>query len=75
MVLALNSEIILPENAPVRPTNAQLEEPDYRQRYEAHSSKGLRQRTEIVIAQKKDVPRNFSFRDTPLLFAGIGLFA
>ena len=40
MVLALNNEIILPENAPVRLTSAQLEELDYRQLYRAYSPKG-----------------------------------
>lgn len=40
LVLILNIEILLPEDAPVRVTSAQLEEPDYRKLYEAHSSKG-----------------------------------
>ena len=40
LVLILNSEIILPEDAPVRVTSAQLEELDYRKLYEAYSSKG-----------------------------------
>ena len=40
VVLALNSEIALPEDAPVRLTSAQLEELDYRKLYEAYSSKG-----------------------------------
>ena len=40
LVLALNSEIMLPENAPVRRTSAQLEELDYRKLYEAYSPKG-----------------------------------
>ena len=40
LVLALNSEILLPENAPVRRTSAQLEELDYRKLYEAYSPKG-----------------------------------
>ena len=40
MVLALNHEKILPENAPVRLTSAQLEELDYRNLYRAYSSRG-----------------------------------
>ena len=40
MVLALDYEKILPENAPVRLTSAQLEELDYRQLYRAYSPKG-----------------------------------
>ena len=40
LVLGINSEIMLPENAPVRRTSAQLEELDYRKLYEAYSPKG-----------------------------------
>ena len=40
LVLILNSEIILPEDAPVRVSSAQLEELDYRKLYEAYSFKG-----------------------------------
>ena len=40
LVLVLNSEILLPEDAPVRVTSAQLEELDYRKLYEAYSTKG-----------------------------------
>ena len=40
MVLALNHEKILPENAPVRLTSVQLEELDYRNLYRAYSSRG-----------------------------------
>ena len=40
LVLILNSEILLPEDAPVRVTSAQLEELDYRKLYEAYSSRG-----------------------------------
>ena len=40
MVLALDNEIIIPENAPVRLTSAQLEELDYRKLYRAYSPKG-----------------------------------
>ena len=37
VVFTLNSEIMLPEDAPVRLTNAQLEELDYRKLYAAYS--------------------------------------
>lgn len=40
LVFALNSQKILPENAPVRLASAQLEELDYRKLYEAYSSRG-----------------------------------
>ena len=40
LVLALNSEMMLPENAPVRLTSAQLEELDYRKLYSGYSSTG-----------------------------------
>ena len=40
LVFALNNEILLPENAPVRLTSAQLEELDYRKLYRAYSAKG-----------------------------------
>ena len=40
LVIALNVEKMIPENAPVRLTDAQLEELDYRRLYKAYSSKG-----------------------------------
>lgn len=40
LVLALNSEIMLPENAPVRLTNALLEELNYEKLYRAYSPYG-----------------------------------
>ena len=45
LVLALNNEILLPENAPVRLTSAQLEELDYRELYRAYSPKGGNRRS------------------------------
>ena len=36
VVFTLNSEILIPEGAPVRLTNAQLVELDYRKLYEAY---------------------------------------
>ena len=46
LVLALNSEILLPENAPVRLTSAQLEELDYRELYRAYSPKGRKSKVD-----------------------------
>ena len=40
LVFALNTELLLPENAPVRLASAQLEELEYRKLYEAYSPKG-----------------------------------
>ena len=49
LVLSLNSEIILPENAPVRRTNAQLEELDWKSMKESALTKS--ERTEIYYAR------------------------
>ena len=46
LVLALNNEILLPENAPVRLTSAQLEELDYRKLYSAYSAKGRKSKVD-----------------------------
>ena len=40
LVISLNTEILLPKNAPVRLASAQLEELEYRKLYEAYSPKG-----------------------------------
>lgn len=40
LVISLNTEILLPSNAPVRLASAQLEELEYRKLYEAYSPKG-----------------------------------
>ena len=40
LVLALNSEMMIPEDAPIRLLNAQLEELEYGKLYEAYSTKG-----------------------------------
>ena len=45
LVFLLNSEILLPENAPVRLTSAQLEELDYRELYRAYS--GMIRKTQV----------------------------
>ena len=52
LVLILNSEILLPEDAPVRVTSAQLEELDYRKLYEAYSSRGRKSVTDPRVMFK-----------------------
>ncbi len=52
LVLILNSEFSLPEDAPVRVTGAQLEELDYRKLYEAYSSKGRKSATDPRVMFK-----------------------
>ena len=55
IIFALNSGILVPEDAPVRLTSAQLEELDYRKLYEAYAPKGRKPVTDprvlfIVLA-------------------------
>ena len=52
LVLALNSEILLPENAPVRLTSAQLEGLDYRELYRAYSPKGRKSKVDPRVLFK-----------------------
>ena len=52
LVFTLNSEIMLPEEAPVRLTNAQLEELDYRKLYAAYSSRGRKSVTDPRVLFK-----------------------
>ena len=52
LVLILNSEILLPEDAPVRVTSAQLEELDYRKLYKAYSSRGRKSVTDPRVLFK-----------------------
>ena len=52
LVLALNSEIMIPENAPVRLLSAQLEELDYRKLYKAYSSRGRKSVTDPRVLFK-----------------------
>ena len=52
LVLVLNSEILLPEDAPVRVTSAQLEELDYRKLYKAYSSRGRKSVTDPRVLFK-----------------------
>ena len=63
MVLALYNEMMIPEDAPVRLTSAQLEEPDYREPYRAYSSKGWKSAADGSI-----VLRILSRRLIPTLF-------
>ena len=63
LVFTLNSEIMLPEDAPVRLTNAQLEELDYRKLYAAYSSRGQKSVTDPRVLFKMLAPgRNDHFR-------------
>ena len=52
LVFALNSEIMLPENAPVRLTSAQLEELDYEKLYRAYSPRGRKSKVDPRVMFK-----------------------
>ena len=52
LVLSLNNEILLPENAPVRLTSAQLEELDYSNLYRAYSAKGRKSKVDPRVLFK-----------------------
>ena len=52
LVFAVNSEILLPENAPVRLTSAQLEGLDYRELYRAYSPKGRKSKVDPRVLFK-----------------------
>ena len=52
LVLALDAEMMIPENAPVRLLNAQLEELEYGKLYEAYSSKGRKSAAEPRVLFK-----------------------
>ena len=52
LVIALNNEILLPENAPVRLTSARLEELDYRELYRAYSPKGRKSKVDPRVLFK-----------------------
>ena len=52
LVFAINSEILLPENAPVRLTSAQLEELDYTKLYRAYSVKGRKSKVDPRVLFK-----------------------
>ena len=52
LILAINNEILLPENAPVRLTSAQLEELDYTKLYRAYSAKGRKSKVDPRVLFK-----------------------
>jgi len=52
LVFAINSEILLPENAPVRLTSAQLEELDYEKLYRAYSPRGRKSKVDPRVMFK-----------------------
>ena len=52
LVLAIDNEILLPENAPVRLTSAQLEGLDYRNLYRAYSVKGRKSKVDPRVLFK-----------------------
>lgn len=52
LVLALNSEIIIPDNAPVRLSSAQLEELDYSELYRAYSPVGRKSAADARVMFK-----------------------
>ena len=52
LVISLNSEIILPENAPVRLTSAQLEELNYEKLYGAYSPRGRKSKVDPRVMFK-----------------------
>lgn len=52
LILAIDNEILLPENAPVRLTSAQLEELDYRKLYRAYSAKGRKSKVDPRVLFK-----------------------
>ena len=52
LVLAINSEFLLPENAPVRLTSAQLEELDYTKLYRAYSPRGRKSKVDPRVLFK-----------------------
>ena len=49
LVIPLNTELRLDENAPVRLTRAQLEELDYRKLYKAYSSRGRKSKVDPAV--------------------------
>ena len=62
----LNSEVLLPEDAPVRVTSAQLEELDYRKLYKAYSSRGRKSVTDPrVLFKVKRTAAKLTFCNSP----------
>ena len=52
LILAIDNEILLPENAPVRLTSAQLEGLDYTKLYRAYSVKGRKSKVDPRVLFK-----------------------
>ena len=52
LILAINNEYLLPENAPVRLTSAQLEELDYEKLYCAYSARGRKSKVDPRVMFK-----------------------
>ena len=52
LAFALNSEVLLPENAPVRLTSAQLEDLDYEKLYRAYSARGRKSKVDPRVMFK-----------------------
>lgn len=52
LILAIDNEILLPENAPVRLTSAQLEELDYEKLYRAYSVNGRKSKVDPRVMFK-----------------------
>jgi len=52
LVLAINNEILLPENAPVRLTSAQLEDLDYTKLYRVYSVRGRKSKVDPRVLFK-----------------------
>ena len=52
LILAIDNEILLPENAPVRLTSAQLEELDYEKLYCAYSARGRKSKVDPRVLFK-----------------------
>ncbi len=59
LVFALNSEIMLPENAPVRLVSAVLEELNYEKLYRAYSPRGRKSAADpqVMFASGDKFPR------------------
>ena len=55
LILAIDNEILLPENAPVRLTSTQLEDLDYSKLYRAYSAKGRKSKVDPRVLFKVTV--------------------
>ena len=74
LILALNTEKILSETEPARQVNAQLEELDYRELYEAYSTKGRKSAADAKVMFQiicYGLCRVFALTETSKKLAGI----